>query len=63
VTRHATKRLKERGGIPKRAAEKSLSEVVETMMPGTEMGGRLRRFVDHLGMLHHSKAYLGANDL
>lgn len=62
MTRHATNRLKERGGIPKRAAEATLADVT-AMMPQSETGGRFRRYLDHQSILNKSHDYIGNNDL
>lgn len=62
TTHHAVERIKERGGIPKRAAETVLAQV-ERFMPQDAVAGRFRRFLDRQTILHHSVGYVGPNDL
>lgn len=61
MTRHATGRLKERIGIPKRAAKAHLADLTQ-MMPQAEAGGRFRRYLDRMGIQHGSSFCMGPND-
>lgn len=48
VTRHASKRIRQRIGIPKDAVERNADKALRSGVPRTEYGGQLRRYLDAL---------------
>lgn len=63
MTQHALTRLKERGGIPKRAARRELERAREKAMPVAALHGRARAYYDGLMMQCGRRIVLADNDL
>ena len=48
LKKHSKKRIKERVGIPKKAAERNAANALENGLKHTECAGRLKRYFDFL---------------
>ena len=52
IRKHSQKRIKERVGIPKKAAERNAANALEKGLKREECTGRLRRYFDFLFLSH-----------
>jgi hypothetical protein len=53
VSKHAIKRIRQRLGINKRAAETEAQRAAEHGLSPSDLTGSVRRYIDHLAMRHH----------
>lgn len=58
VTKHASKRIRERLGLPKRAVEKNAVEAFHKGKPHSQCKGRLKKYIDYI-LLHQGHSIKG----